>query len=108
MSRSTHAIFQSFLNGKSNSNYHSLRTNGTCVWSYYTPIALRYGNTFIVNTRKFSRTTSRQQGLLGSALHNAMIDNPSISVIRTEDLSFALYQLTGGSKNDEYYLLTRG
>lgn len=93
-SRSTLAIFDSFLSGKSNSNYNSLSTNGTCLWSYSTPIAYRVGNTIIVSTRKYSRTTSRQQGLLGTSIDWAVRENPSIKVIETDDVVLKYVLLT--------------
>ena len=88
MSRSTHDIITSFLAGKPNTNYNSLTSFGYALYSYSTPIATWCDNTLYVNTQKYSRTTSRQQGLLEAQIHNAQIDNAQINVVECDKNSY--------------------
>lgn len=46
----------------------SISTDGTKLLSYFTTIAERVGDTIIVNSTKYSVTTSRQQNLLRKEL----------------------------------------
>jgi hypothetical protein len=61
MSRSRKAIISSFLNREKNTNYKSLSSDGTTLFSYSTPIAY-YSEEFglVIRNLKWSHTTSCQ------------------------------------------------
>ena len=52
----------------------SISTDGSTLWSYWTPIAKWDGGKVVMDGRKFSVTTSKQQGKLRYMLHVAGIE----------------------------------
>lgn len=60
-------VVQQFIKGQPGKCL-SMQTDGRKLFSYNTIIAQREGNIWVVNTTKYSRTTSKHQGLLYRAL----------------------------------------
>ena len=61
MSRSRQAIISDFLQGRSNSNYNSLSSNGKELFSYSTKIAYYDDDSMLViRMFKYTQTTTRQ------------------------------------------------
>ena len=57
---SNQAVINAFFSGKSASN-RNMHTDGRKLWSYYTVIAQRTENGFIMNNTRYSVSTSKVQ-----------------------------------------------
>lgn len=75
---SNHDVFVAFVNGQSAScgNVRSERlTNGfTVLYSYSTPVAIRDGGAIVVDSRRYSVTTSKQISGTVMPAHMAGLD----------------------------------
>lgn len=73
-------IVKAFANGatkgKANSMFIESRGNLSVIFSYgyHFPMAIKWGSKYLVNTDKYSMTTSRQQSKLRTALFNVGAD----------------------------------
>ena len=57
---SNQAVINAFVNGQNASN-RNMHTDGVKLWSYYTVIAQRTEDGFIMNNTRYSVSTSKQQ-----------------------------------------------
>lgn len=57
-------LIQKFLDGATEGRASNLKIEGDTLINYYTPIAYRYKGFIILNSEKYSPTTSRNQNLI--------------------------------------------
>lgn len=68
MRKNVENVFNSWWNARENKQHETIHTNGQTIFSYRTPIIFRTEGGILLDSTKYSKTTTRQQNSLRALL----------------------------------------